>query len=116
MVSLVLFFKDKFGKDPRLTNQPPMFPDDDVKKLKKKLMDGSRRMLMVGEKESELNKELFPLPRLASKRTEIPAWQYPEGAAASVKQMDLFKISKGLFSRGQFSDNAKIIMTHNGVG
>ena len=109
-------FQTKFAN--QAVNQPELFPDSYVSQWKKRLRDDRNRVLMQGEDESEVLKNVFPLPREHSKRTTLfPSHNFPDPARRDeARKTDMLFISKFLFGRGRYTDLAKVLLTFNGIG
>jgi len=54
-------FKEKFER--QTENLPPLFPEASTSQWKKILVSGKSRTLMEGDKEGELFKSCFPMPK-----------------------------------------------------
>jgi len=62
LTTIMRKFNNKFARG--LTpNVPALFLEDDVKRWKKTLKDGKSRTLMDGDRDSELFKNCFPIPK-----------------------------------------------------
>ena len=116
LCAVIRKLKEKFA--PQLVNQPEMFPDADVSKWKKKLKDTYRRVLMQGSEESEVLKDIFPLPRVHSLRTQLFFMDdFPEGQPrADGRRTDMKSVSEFLFRQERFGDLAMVNLTFSGVG
>ena len=96
---------------------PPLFSDDMVQSWRKKLKDNHHRTLMQGEDESDVMKNIFPLPRKHGLRTSIlPSQDMPPELRSDAQRVDLVGMAKTLFSSNRFTELAMLLLTYSGIG
>ena len=99
-------------------NLPNFFPDDHVKKWRAIVKDGRNRNAMQGDKESDLFRNTFPIPRQPSLRTVLffeddirdPALK------TAAEKINLKDLSSHLFARERFVELSKIAHTFRAIG
>jgi len=67
LMKIIQKFKEKFEGE--TDNLPPLFPEASISQWKKILVRGKSRTLMEGDKEGELFKSCFPIPKQHSRCT-----------------------------------------------
>jgi hypothetical protein len=115
MSAVINKLKLKFGSQ-LSNNEADLFSEDDVTKMKKKLRDQHRRVMMEGADDSDLLKDTFPLPRVHSPRTALfESKDFPSMRTAG-RNTDMRSVCRYLFKMERFSELSKVITTFNGIG
>ena len=111
----IRLLKDKFRNASQ--NLPPFFPDDLEKSWRKRLKDDLNRNMMQGEDESEVLKNIFPLPRKHGIRTKVlPDQSFPEDIRTQAEQVDMLKLAKQMHLRNSYTDLAALLITYSAIG
>jgi hypothetical protein len=95
-----------------------LFPTEEVARWKQTVKDGHNRNLMEGDKESDLFKNTFPLPRKHSGRTQLfPLSDFENSdLQQSSRATDMYMICSTLIARERFKELAKILITFKCIG
>ena len=108
-------FKEKF--DGQTDNLPTLFPEASTSQWKKIMLRGKSRTLMEGDKEGELFKSCFPIPKQHSGRTILfPADDFtnPQLQRAA-RKIDLNCLATQSFRTERFAELAKIVITWKAI-
>jgi len=99
-------------------NLPNFFPDDHVKKWRAIVKDGRNRNAMQGDKESDLFRNTFPIPRQPSLRTVLFFEDEIRDPAlkTAAEKINLKDLSSHLFGRERFLELSKIVHTYRAIG
>ena len=117
LMTLIRKLTEKFARD-LPENSPALFPEEEIIKWKGILKKGKSRTLMEGDKESELFKDCFPIPKEHSRRTNLfPAQDFLTAELRDQsRKTDLKSLSSFLFRRDRYSDLAKLLITFKAIG
>ena len=117
LLAVIRKIKEKFGNQVD-QNAPEMFPENSIAQWKKQLQDDYNRNMMQGEDESEVLKNVFPIPREHCDRTKLfPGHDFPDPLRQQEsRRTDMKSIARFLFGRNRYSDLAKVLLTYNGIG
>jgi len=108
-------FKEKF--DGQTDNLPTLFPEASTSQWKKIMLRGKSRTLMEGDKEGELFKSCFPIPKQHYGRTVLfPADDFtnPQLQRAA-RKIDLNCLATQSFRTERFAELAKIAITWKAI-
>ena len=95
-----------------------LFPVEEVSRWKKIVTDGHNWNLMEGEKENDVFKNTFPLPRQHLVRTRLfPLADFEDSDMHQLSsQTDMYMICDTLIARERFKALAKILFTFKCIG
>lgn len=105
------------GQEP-VADRAAFLDPKEIDVLCKRIRDGHNRTMMQGEKESELYKSCFPIPREHSHRTRLlPEHDFQTPRLQQLSRcFDMLSISQNLFREGRFTELLKILLTFKAVG
>jgi len=115
LMKIIQKFKEKF--EGQADNLPPLFPEASIAQWKKILVSGKSRTLMEGDKEGELFKSCFPIPKKHSRRTILfPADDFTDPQLQrAARKIDLNYLATQLFRTERFTELAKIVITWKAI-
>jgi len=111
LMKIIQKFKEKFAG--QTNNLPPLFPDASSSQWKKIIQHGKSRTLMEGDKEGELFKSCFLIPKQYSRHMILFSaddFTNPQ-LQRSARKINLKCQATQLFRTERFTELAKIVIT-----
>lgn len=108
-------FREKFGDT---NNERNFFPQEQIEKWKRQVARGRSRTMMEQDGETELFKNLFPIPQEHSIRTRLlPLSDFTSpNLRMQSRNVDMLNICRTYFGNGSFTEWAKVLLTFKAIG